>query len=171
MKKLTAIALAGILGITGVTTTAHVFANTNDTTVEANQVTKVEKGKFLETFQTELHQSNDLKQKRLDLKKSVINKRDQLIDLVVQAKNNKDKEALKALKAIKPSLKENASETKSIVQQLRDERKAAKTALKAGDEDQARTHINKVLELQASWNKNLEGRASILDQMIAALTK
>jgi hypothetical protein len=172
MKKIAALTLAGMIGFGGVTAASHVFASGNNDSSSpkiAIQDGKMDRLGFLSKYKDLLHQANDLKLERLKLRESLVSKRDELIDLLVSAKENGDTESLKEAKAIRQKLKAERSELRSLQLDIREQRKAVKESAKNRDEEQTKENISKLLELQTSMNKELEDRSTMLDEMIAAL--
>ncbi|MEO2076863.1 MAG: hypothetical protein ABGX20_15950 [Bacillus sp. (in: firmicutes)] len=151
-----------LLGGTYQFQTAH--AAENPQTVEA----KVHTGKkfeMLSKYQAQIHQVNQLRKERLDLKKQMVDKKDQLIDLFLAAKKNENKEDLKQAKELKKQLKTKNSELKSLVTKSRDERKTLKEAVKAGD---ASEQFTKVIAAQQQINNKMKEQVALLDQMISS---
>ncbi|MGG3564741.1 hypothetical protein ABES03_24395 [Neobacillus rhizosphaerae] len=152
-----------LLGGTYQIQTAH--AADNPPTVEAKEHNgnKFEK---LSKYQEQIHQVNQLREERLDLKKQMVEKKDQLVDLFLAAKKSGNKEALKQVKESKKQLKSKNGELKALLTKGKDERKALKEAVKAGD---ATEQFDKVIAAQQQVNDKLKEQLTLLDQMIANL--
>ncbi|MGG1679356.1 hypothetical protein ACIFOT_27075 [Neobacillus sp. NRS-1170] len=139
-----------------------------------NQPAKVEAkaghaGKRLEVlsqFKDQIHQVNQLREDRLDLKKQMIEKRDQLLDLVVAAKQSGNKEDMKQAKEVKQQLKSLNSDMKTLIQEGRDERKALKEALKNGEGSE---QFDKLTATQQKINEKMKEKLAELDKMIEIL--
>lgn len=152
-----------LLGGTYQIQTAH--AADNPPTVE----TKEHAGKKFEKlskYQEQIHQVNQLREERLDLKKKMVDKKDQLVDFLLAAKTSGNKEAIKQAKEIKKQLKTRNSELKVLVTKTKDERKALKEAVKTGD---ASEQFTRVIAAQQQINGKMKEQLALLDQMIASL--
>ncbi|MEH7331205.1 hypothetical protein V7161_00955 [Neobacillus drentensis] len=126
-------------------------------------------GKRLEVlsqFKDQIHQVNQLREDRLDLKKQMIEKRDQLLDLVVAAKQSGNKEDIKQAKEVKQQLKTLNSDMKTLIQEGRDERKTLKEDLKKGEGSE---QFTKVIATQQKINEKMKEKLAELDKMIEIL--
>ena len=123
-------------------------------------------GKRLEVlgqYKDQIHQVNKLREDRLDLKKQLIDKKDQLLDLMLAAKNSGNKEAVKQAKAAKKQVKSLNGEMKTLLHEGKDERKALKEAVKKGD---ASEQFTKVLATNEQINEKMKEKLAELDKMI-----
>lgn len=145
-----------------------VYAASSTQTVET-KVAGEHVGKRLEMltqYKDQLHQVNQQQEERLDLKKQAVEKKDQLLDLVVAAKTSGDKEKMKQAKGVKQQLKTLNGELKTLVTQGKDERKTLKEALKTGD---GSADFTKVLDTQKQINEKMKEKLSQLDKLIEVL--
>ncbi|WP_413306857.1 hypothetical protein AA0X95_06540 [Bacillus sp. 1P10SD] len=152
-----------LLGGTYQIQTAHAADNPQTVVAKEHKGKKFEK---LSKYQEQIHQVNQLREERLDLKKQMVEKKDQLIDLFLTAKKSGNKEALKQVKESKKQLKTKNGELKALLTKGKDERKALKEAVKAGD---ATEQFNKVIAVQKQVNEKMKEQLALLDQMLASL--
>lgn len=121
---------------------------------------------ILSQYKEQIHQINQLREDRLDLKKQMVEKRDQLLDLFLAAKNSGNKEKLKQAKAVKQELKSINGEIKTLVNNGQDQRKALKEALKSGTEND---QFSKLLSTSQQINAKMKEQITELDKLIDAL--
>jgi len=124
----------------------------------------------LKEFIEEIHSINDLRIERNQLRAQVIEKNDQLIDLLIAAKEEGNKEELKAVKAEREKLKAINAEIKTLHQQASAAKKAFKEALKGGDSETAGTELEKLINAHGSINDRTESKIPILDNIINILS-
>jgi hypothetical protein len=121
---------------------------------------------ILSQYKEQIHQINQLREERLDLKKQMVEKRDQLLDLFLAAKNSGNKDKLKQAKAVKQQFKSINGEMKNLNQDAKDQRKALKEALKNGTEN---GQFEKLLSTNQQINEKMKAKVSELDKLIDAL--
>lgn len=124
----------------------------------------------LKEFQDELHKINALRVERLGLKTQIVQKQDQILDLIIKARENGDKEALKQAAEVRKQLQKVNAELKGLWKKLAVEKKAFKQAVKDGSNGQAQTHIDRAIAIFGEINGKLGQKAGLLDQMIAGLS-
>lgn len=130
----------------------------------------VKKLQMLKEFQDELHTLNGLRETRLETKDEIVHKQDQLVDLTLAAKENKDKEALKQAAEVRKQVKATHQEINGLYDSLRTELKAFRQAVKVRDQAQAQTHIDSAITIMGQVNAKLASEASLYDQIIAILS-
>lgn len=118
---------------------------------------------ILNQYKEQIHQVNQLREERLDLKKQMVEKKDQLLDLFLAAKNSGNKEKLKQAKTAKQQLKSINGEIKTLIYDGQDQRKALKEALKNGNEN---GQFSKVLSTNQQINAKMKEQVSELDKLI-----
>jgi hypothetical protein len=117
-------------------------------------------------YQNQIHQVNKLREERLDLKKQLVDKKDQLLDLLLAAKKSGNKEELKQAKEVKKQVKSLNGEMKSLLTEGKDEKKALKEALKKGE---ASGQFTKLLATNQQINEKMKEKLAELDKMIGIL--
>jgi Mg2+ and Co2+ transporter CorA len=165
-----AIVLAG--GFYGINS---VYADQNQPATAANTVTNAGKaatrplgGKRLQVlsqYTSQIHQVNKLREERLDLKKQLIQKKDQLLDLLVAAKNSGNKDEFKQAKDVKKQLKSLNGEMQTLLKDGNDERKALKDALK-NNNGQGSDQFNKLISTDQQINEKLKSKLDELTKLI-----
>lgn len=136
--------------------------------VDGNQQHSGGKFEAVSKYKDQIHQVNSLRSERLGLKKQIVDKKDQLVDLILAAKKSKNKTELKLAKGVKQQLKALNVETKSLFTQAHNERKELKEALKnkTGVEGE---QFNRLLATNKQINKKLTEMVKELDRMIDIL--
>lgn len=124
----------------------------------------------LNEFTDEIHQINDLRIERNQLRIQVIEKQDQLIDLFIEAKETGDKEALGAAKEERAQIKAINEEIKVLHEQAATTRKAFREALKNNDLETANAEIEKLINTHNSINDKKEDKIEVLDKIIDILS-
>lgn len=120
----------------------------------------------LSQFKDQIHQVNQLREERLDLKKQAVEKKDQLLDLVIAAKQGGNKEDMKQAKEVKKQLKALNGDMKTLLQEGKEERKALKEALKSGEGSE---QFSKLITTQQNINGKMKEKLAELDKMIEVL--
>ncbi|MCM2536012.1 hypothetical protein NDK43_31620 [Neobacillus pocheonensis] len=95
----------------------------------------------------------------------MIEKKDQLLDLLVAAKNSGNKDEFKQAKDVKKQLKSLNGEMKSLLKDGNDERRALKDALK-NTNGQGSDQFNKLLTTSQQINDKLKSKLDDLNKMI-----
>ncbi|MFK9091801.1 hypothetical protein ACJEBI_09935 [Bacillus salipaludis] len=146
--------LGGVYGIQSVSAAENQPAKTE-------QVGK--RFEVLSQFKEQIHQVNQLKKERLDLKKQMVEKKDALLDLLIAAKNSGNKDELKQAKAVKKQLKAINEELKSLATAGKDNRKALKEAVKKGEGSE---QFAKRIAAQQEMNGKMKEKLAELEKMI-----
>ncbi|WML58980.1 hypothetical protein [Neobacillus sp. PS2-9] len=165
LKKGLAVGIGALLLLGGTYQIQSAYAADNPQTVVAKEHNGKKFDK-LSKYQEKIHQVNQLREERLDLKKQMVEKKDQLVDLFLTAKKSGNKEALKQVKESKKQLKTRNGELKALLTKGKDERKELQEAVKAGD---ATEQFDKVIEVQKQVNDKMKEQLSLLNQMIDSL--
>lgn len=163
MKKVIVMLLVGLM----VLSSFSVLYAEEPASPVVQTTTKLE---LLKAFNAEIHQINAVRTERNLLQNQVIEKQDKLADLIVAAKENKNKEALTAVKEQKKQLKAINDEIKALHEQAAAAHKAFREALKNKDEAAARQQITSCISLNASINAKIQQKAQILDTIINLLS-
>ncbi len=158
MKKLITMLLVGLMLLGG--TIATYAEEPGDTMAEPK----------LKEFVEEIHAINDLRVEKNQLRAQVVEKNDQIIDLVIAAKEAGDIEAVKAVRAEREKLKSVNAEIKAMHEQAEAARKAFREALKAGDSETAGAELEKLTNAHSSINDMTESKLQILDNIIDILS-
>ncbi|HWR61889.1 MAG TPA: hypothetical protein VN580_09780 [Clostridia bacterium] len=124
----------------------------------------------LKEFIEEIHSINDLRIERNQLRAQVIEKHDQLIDLLIAAREEGNKEELKAVKTEREKLKAINAEIKTLHEQASAARKAFREALKDGASETAGAELEKLINAHNSINDKTESKIPILDNIINILS-
>ncbi len=120
----------------------------------------------LNQHKDQIHQINQIREDRLELRKQLVEKRDQLLDLVLAAKNSGNKEQLKQAKAIRPQIKSLNQEIKGLIKEDRNEKQSLKQALKNNTGD-GNNEFNQLISTQQQMNDKMQALMDQLDKMIA----
>jgi len=155
---------SGIYGIHSVSAAGNPQIIETKTNVEGSHAGK--RLKVLSQFKEQMHQVNQLKEERLDLKKQAVEKKDTLLDLWMAAKQSGHKEKLKQVKEERKQLKALNKEIKIKVTAGKDDRKALKEAVKKGEGSE---QFTKLISDQQAINTKMKEELSLLDQLIAHL--
>lgn len=126
-------------------------------------------GKRLEVrgqYKDQIHQVNKLVEERLDLRKQMVEKKDQLFDLFLAAKNSGNKEKFKQAKVVKKQFKSLNGELKTLVKEGQAEKKALKDAVKKGE---ASEEFTKLIGTHQQINEKMKEKLAELDKMIEVL--
>ncbi|EOD00217.1 hypothetical protein [Caldisalinibacter kiritimatiensis] len=175
MKKLLTILMVGLLVFASVGTA---FAEepdlTSRTQLSLEQMQQMREAgqryKALKEFKDEIHQINELRIERLELKTQQIEKNDSIIDLYISAREEGNKEALLEAREARKQIKEINKEISELHKQLKEERKAFREDVKNDNFDEAREHINKVISIKEQINSKVEAKLGLLDQIIEILS-
>jgi hypothetical protein len=146
----------------------NVSAAGNPQTFEA-KVATVHVGKRVEVlsqFKDKIHQVNQLREERLDIKKQIVEKKDTLLDLLIAAKTSENKEDLKQANEAKKQIKAINAEMKTLATVGKDERRALKEAVKKGEGSE---QFTKLIATQQQMNKKMKVKLGNLDKMIELL--
>lgn len=126
-------------------------------------------GKRLEVrsqYKDQIHQVNKLREERLDLRKQMVEKKDQLFDLFLAAKNSGNKEKFKQAKVVKKQFKSLNGEMKTLVKEGQAEKKTLKDAVKKGE---ASEEFTKLIGTHQQINEKMKEKLAELDKMIEVL--
>lgn len=140
--------------------------------VFANEITEeddisVKKIEVLKEFAEELHKVNELKVDILGLRQEVVQKNDTIIELIIQAHDEDDNEALDEVKEIKKEIRKINQEINDTYKTIKEERRAFKAKAKEGDFEAAKGHIEKVIEhketVKDKFGEKIELQNKIID--------
>jgi uncharacterized protein YukE len=126
-------------------------------------------GKRLEVlgqYKDQIHQVNTLREERLDLRKQMVDKKDQLLDLLLAAKNSGNKAEFKQAKEVKKQVKSLNGELKTLLKEGQVDKKALKEAVKKGE---ASEQFAKRLATNQQINEKMKEKLAELDKMIEIL--
>ncbi|MED1468503.1 hypothetical protein [Bacillus salipaludis] len=171
VKKVMVAGIGAVMLLGGVYGMKSVSAAANPQKVEAKAVPQTNShiGKrlaFRAQYTDQIHQLNKLRAERLNLKKQLVEKKDQLMDLVLAAKQNRDKDKLKQVREAKNQLKALHSDIKPLMKDARAERKELKAAVKKGD---AKAQFVKLISTQQQINEKMKAELAELNKMIDIL--
>ncbi|CAM4037526.1 hypothetical protein L1N85_06870 [Paenibacillus alkaliterrae] len=143
----------------------------NESMMESGETAfHVNKFEVLKEFRDELHQINALRAERLGLKKQIVQKQDQILDLTLTARENGDKEALKQAAGVKKQIHTVNAELDALWKKVGNEKKAFKLAIKDGSKEQAQKHIDSAIAIFGEINGKLGQKVGLFDQIIAILS-
>lgn len=167
MKKLLTVLLVGLMVFGSI---GSVFANEGLPEDEILEE-KLDKPKFkgLKEFIQERHIINDLRVERLKLKIEVIEKNDKIADLVLEAIEEKNIEALKEAKAVREEVKVINEELKSLNNNLQSQKSLFKEAMSNKDLETAKAHLDNIIEMLKEVNQKIENKIELLDVIIKIL--
>ncbi|WP_423799720.1 hypothetical protein [Neobacillus sp. SAB-20_R2A] len=123
-------------------------------------------GKKLELasqYKDQIHQINQQRKERLSLRSQIVDKKDQLLDLVLEAKNSGNKEKFQQAKDVKRQVKSMNKELKTLMKDGRSDRKSLKDAVKNGNGSEV---FKEVIATQQQVNEKLKQIAADLDKLI-----
>jgi len=166
MRKLVSILLIGLLMMGGVTTA---FAQTNDN--QDNELVLDETSEnfrliALKEFQDEYHLINDLRTEDLELRVVLLDKKDKVLDLYIDAVESGKRDLLKKGKEIRKEIGDINQQIEEINQQINVDREATKDSLNEKDLSQASLHINNIIDLLNEKNELLETKIELYDELI-----
>jgi len=121
-------------------------------------------------FTEEIHQINTLRIEKNQLQIQIIEKRDQLVDLYIEAKELGNSEALKAAKEERTQIKGIRDEIKALQEQAAAAREAFREAVKNNDMETANAEIEKLIDIHSSINDKMEEKVEVLDAIIDILS-
>lgn len=167
MKKLVSLLLVGLMLIGG---TGAVFAqesgNSNEILLLEEENERIGKFFVLKEFQNEIHKINELRKERLQLRIDIIDKHDAILDLYIEARENRDKEALEAAKEVRKELTVLNQEITDLSDQAKTERQRFREEAKNGNVDAAREHANNGIALLEAINDKVESKIEVLETII-----
>ena len=140
--------------------------------VFANEITEeddisVKKIEVLKEFTEEFHKINELRVDILALRQEVVQKNDTIIELIIQAHDEGDNEALDEAKEIKKEIRKINQEINDTYKTIKEERRAFKAKAKEGDFEAAKGHIEKVIEhketVKDKFGEKIELQNKIVD--------
>ena len=171
VKKVMCAGMGAVMLLGSVYGMKSVSAAANPQKVEAKAVAQTDShiGKrlaFRAKYTDQIHQMNKLRAERLDLKKQSVEKKDQLMDLVLAAKQSQDKDRLKKVREVKKQLKAIHSDIKLLMKDARAERKELKAAVRKGD---AKAQFAKLISTQQQINEKMKAEVAELNKMIDIL--
>ncbi|MBI0577834.1 hypothetical protein IEC97_10705 [Neobacillus cucumis] len=171
MKKVMIAGIGAVMLLGGVYGMKSVSAAANPQKVETKVVTQTNShvGKrmaFRAQYTDQIHQMKKLRAERLDLKKQWVEKKDQLMDYVLAAKQNREKDKLKQVRDVKKQLKAIHSDIKPLMKDARAERKELKAAVRKGD---AKAQFAKLISTQQQINEKMKAEVAELNKMIDIL--
>ncbi|HWQ29667.1 MAG TPA: hypothetical protein VN549_01650 [Negativicutes bacterium] len=167
MKKVITMLLVGLMLIGG--TIAAYAEEPSELSTEA----LLEKGAgagILKEFTEEMHQLNDLRMERNQLEIQLIGKRDQLIELRLDAKEEGNKEALEAARKEREQIKATNEGIKALHDQAAEAREAFREAVRAKDSEKAGEELDKLINAVSSINEKLENKVEVLNTVIDILS-
>lgn len=167
MKKIVSMFLLGLILLTFVGTA---LAAEPGNIVKPAVEKRVPRFEFLKEFQNEIHQINAVRIENLNLRAQIVEKHDQLLDLYAAARESGNKETLQAAREAKRGLEPINQEIKSLHEQLAAERQAFRQEIKNRNEEAAREHINKAIELAQKINELLQKKIELLNPIIDILS-
>lgn len=130
---------------------------------------EIAKLQVLKEYRDELHKINSLREERLGLKTQIVQKQDHILDLVIQAADNHNQEALKEAGLVRKQIQALNNDMQALRQSMASEMKDFRQSVKAGDKVQAQAHINHIITLFEEANGKLGQKIILLDQIIAIL--
>ena len=150
------------------------FADTNQAQNNSTQVVQAPKadnqhlGKrfnVLSQHKDQIHQINKLKEDRLDLSKQMVEKRDQLVDLLLAAKQSGNKDEMKQAKTVKQQLKSLNQDIKNLLKDGQNERKALKQAVK-NNSGAGTDQFNQLISTNQQINAKMKEKIDQLNKLI-----
>ena len=167
MKKVITMLLVGLMLLGG---TVAIYA---EEPTDLSEEVLLEKGagaSILKEFTEEIHRLNDLRIERKQLEIQMIGKRDQLIELRLEAKEAENKEALEAVRKEREQLKTINDEIKAFHEQASEARVAFREAVKSKDQETAGAELDKLINAVSSINEKLEDKIEVLNTVIDILS-
>jgi hypothetical protein len=125
---------------------------------------------ILKEFTEEIHRLNDLRIERKQLEIQLIGKRDQLIELRLEAKEAGNKEVLEAARKEREQLKTANDEIRALHEQAAEAREAFREAIKGKDTERAGAELDKLTNAVSSINEKLENKIEVLNTIIDILS-
>ncbi|NRD76746.1 hypothetical protein HPT25_04475 [Bacillus sp. BRMEA1] len=159
--------LGGAYGVHGVYAATSTSSDSSQVTTSAQAGHLGKRLQVVSQYKTQIHQLNQLREDRLELKKQILSKRDQLLDLEIAVKQSGDKEKLKQARAVKQQIKGLREQLKPLLKSQRSEAKTLKQTLKNGGD--ASEEYQTVISTAQQINDKLNQVSADLDQLISIL--
>jgi NACalpha-BTF3-like transcription factor len=174
MKKIITMLLVGLMVLGSASV---VYAEEPQDTLKENLTKKVQDlkagrlgmGKLTE-FTEEIHQINALRIERNQLRLQVIERQDQLVDLLINGSEAGNKEALEAAKLERAQIKVINKEIKVLHEQAASTRKTFREAVKNNDLETANAAMETLLNIYNSINDKKTDKVEVLDKIIDILS-
>jgi len=169
MKKIITLLLVGLMVLS-----SSIVAFAESSLEEEQQALKeeqmTEKLNLKKEFTEEIHQVNNLRIEKSQLQIQIIEKRNQLVDLYIEAREIGNREALKAAKEERNQIKGIRDEIKALHEQATAAREAFREAVKNNDMETANAEIEKLIDIHSSINDKMEEKVEVLDTIIDILS-
>lgn len=170
MKKFITMLLVGLLVIGSF---SAVFAEEPNTASEKSVLKENQGPKkldLLKEFNAEIHQLNALRIERNQLQIQVIEKHDSLVDLILQARESKNKEALQSAQDTKQQLNTINDELKALHQDEKVANQNYKAALKSKDKEKAHAALQNLININTSINSKIKEKIDVLSSIVDILS-
>lgn len=170
MKKLITMLLVGLMVLGSF---SAVFAE-EPATPQGDTILENVKGPtrldLLKEFNAEIHSVNAIRLERNQLHNQVIQDQDKMVDLILQAREAKNKDAIMAAKEVKQQLKAVNDEISALHEQSKAANQAFRAALKAKDKDQAHSELQNIININTSINNKIKEKIELLSSMVDILS-
>ncbi|MDR7073956.1 hypothetical protein [Fictibacillus barbaricus] len=163
MKKLMLSAIAFVV-ITG---SAAVVSAQTEQNVKIAAEKKEMKFKNIENFQENVHKANQLKIEQLELKKQIVQKRDQLFDLHMKVNKNEASNKNNERSAFRQDMKQIHQDLRALRKESHETKKAMREAMKAKNMKLVSEKIQQSLAINEKINNKLKEKVAKLDEIIA----
>ncbi|MFT9494463.1 hypothetical protein [Anaerosolibacter sp.] len=174
MKKIFVMLLVGIMVFASVGSAFAVEPANDQMKTEQRKAMREERKtdrlEMLKALQDEIHQINELRMERLDVRGEIIGKHDLLLDLYITAKENGNDAALMAAKEVRVQLKGLNDELQALHEQIKTTRQLLKEAKQNGETDQVELLAGEIISLGNEMNNKLEDKVGLLDEIIDILS-
>jgi hypothetical protein len=164
MKQLIAVMIAFVIAISGAA----------DTSAEKAADPMVKNMKMenhyrhLKNFQENIHKANNLKIKRLEIKKEIVQKKDKLFELHMLTAESGDKSKRTEVHKSRRDLKQINSDLRKLCVEARDMKTSMHEAMRGKNEKLAKEKMTHWLSLQEKINSKLSEKSAQLDKVISS---
>ncbi|MCM3720085.1 hypothetical protein [Fictibacillus phosphorivorans] len=162
MKRILPAALAFALLSSGSVT---VFAQQADN-VSVVKEKRQHHFRHMKNFEAEVHKANELKIKRLEIKKEIVQKKDQLFSLHIKAAESGTEKTRSEKKVIWQNMKQIHKDLRTLRKEAHQTKRAMHEAMRADDERLAKEKMSQWININEKINQKLSEKSQKLDEMI-----
>lgn len=130
----------------------------------------LKKAEFMEKYRDEWSQINNLQKEKLELRIQMIDQREQLANMMLDAKKNGEFTKLKPAAEYHQQMKSTYKEKKELREQYKQQRKLMTEAVKTGNDQQMKQATKKCIELKKQENNLYKEKINMTNQLIKQLS-
>ncbi|KAB3531065.1 hypothetical protein [Alkaliphilus serpentinus] len=125
---------------------------------------------IIKELRDEIQQLNQLKIQRLELKIEVTERQGTILDLTINARENQMKEELQQAKEVRQEIKDIHDQLKEYREEVKAEVESFREAVKNHEIEEAREHIENIINIKTTINSMISEKILLLDEIIEILT-